>query len=919
MKKILFPIFLFITQFCFAQHTTLSGHVVDEKGNALEYVSAALLHPNDSTLAFFGISGSNGSFLIKDVTNGKYLLQLSFVGYQTQFFPLEIPDAKGNDLGDFSLQPKVNLLDNVEVKAERVPLQLKGDTVEYNANAYKTQPDASAEDLLKKLPGVEVDQSGNIKAQGENVNQVLVDGKEFFSSDPKVATKNLPADAVDKVQVFDKKSDEADFTGIDDGSRSKTINLLLKDNKKSAWLGDVQAGYGTDNHYETNAKIYRFTKTDQFAALGMLNNINEFGFSFNDYIDFNGGIQSLMSGGGGFRIQEGGDDDLPLNFGQQITGLITSGAGGLNFTHEAKPGNRINVSYLGNGYDKHLVQNMLTQNFTPDFSFNTDEDLDQITKNLSNRINFNFRNKPDSMQSIFADGNLALVAGKQNANSFTQTFSADSLTNALTSETYDHSNAVKGTASLNYIHKGRSSWKVFKANADVSAKSTLTETEWNNLTQFFNPTDSISDNQYQHDHNHQLDLSGGFSASKKIKDTYYFEPNVNLGGTNEVLNREQGFPNVEDSKIDSLSPDFSRNNQWVQSALAFKHSTQKTQWRISLGAEAISLQNNLNGDHAQQNSFLYFTPQFFIEKEIRQGRNFHIYYNSQVNAPQASQLLPSTNYADPLHLFTGNRNLKPEYNHNLQFNYVLFDQFSFTSLFTHLRLGYTKDKINYSKTINPDLSESLTLVNVPNDYTASLGADFSTPIRPVRLNFNVGLNEDYNRGINYVNADENIINSFTHQLNVSFDNRKKDKIDLSFGGKIELSNAIYSVESSQSNHYFNWSYFTEIHYTPEQHWRFSFNADVNHYGVQGFNQNTIVPLLKAEVVHYILKSNRGVISLEGYDLLNKNSGITQTGEYNYLQRTESNTIGRYFLLSFKYRLNKFDNGNGGVDVKVNGR
>jgi len=290
-----------------------------------------------------------------------------------------------------------------------------------------------------------------------------------------------------------------------------------------------------------------------------------------------------------------------------------------------------------------------------------------------------------------------------------------------------------------------------------------------------------------------------------------------------------------------------------------------------------------------------------------------------VNGPTASQLLPVTNNINPLELFTGNLNLKPEYIHNAALNYMLFDQFSFTSLFLHLNLGYTKDKINYSKTVNDDFSQSLTLVNVPNDYTASLGADFSTPIRPVSLNFHVGLDENYNRGINYVNESENIINSFTHQLSLSFDNRKKEKIDVSFGGEVSLSNAIYSVESNEGNHYFNWSYFTEIHYTPTQHWTFSFNADVDHYGAQGYDLNTIVPLLQAEVVRYILKSNRGVISLKGFDLLNKNSGVTQTGEYNYLQRVESNTIGRYFMLSFKYRLNKFDGGGDKVDIKVNGR
>ena len=258
MKHLLFSFLMLMPVTVFAQPQSLHGKVVDEFGNPISYVSAALLDPKDSTLAYFGISDSGGSFDIKNVAPGNYLLQLAFIGYKTQFISLLVPLTNGNDLGAFAMQTNPLVLDGVEVKAERVPLQFKGDTVEYNAGAYKTQPDASVEDLLKKLPGVQVDQAGNIKAQGEKVNQVLVDGKEFFSNDPKVAIKNLPADAIHKVQVFDKQSDEADFTGIDDGSRSKTINLLLKDDKKSAWMGDVQAGIGTDKHYQASAKAYRF-------------------------------------------------------------------------------------------------------------------------------------------------------------------------------------------------------------------------------------------------------------------------------------------------------------------------------------------------------------------------------------------------------------------------------------------------------------------------------------------------------------------------------------------------------------------------------------------------------------------------------------------------------------------------------------
>lgn len=900
----------------FAQ-LNLQGTVVDEEASPLAYVSAALLNPADSTLDYFGISNAGGAFEIRNVLPGRYLLQLACIGYRTRFIPLEVAANSEKDLGMLMMSALPVILDSVLVQSERIPLQFKGDTAEYNAAAFKTQPDATVEDLLKKFPGVQVDQAGNIKAQGESVRQVLVDGKEFFSSDPTVATKNLPADAVRKVQVFDKQSEEADFTGIDDGSRSKTINLLLKDDKKSAWLGNVTAGAGTSSHYQAAAKLYRFTKADQFAALGMLNNINQFGFSFHDYIDFNGGIGSMMNGGD-MRI-DAGDDALPINFGQPVNGLVASGAAGLNFTHEAIPGNRINVSYLGNGYDKHLSQTSLSQNFAPGFSFGTSTGTLQRTLSIGNRINFNCRNAPDSMQRILANGSMSINGQKVNDSTQTQNLSADSLTNWLKSISSESLGSIKGNTMFTYLRKGKSSNTVLKADLSLSAKSSLTRSEWKNLTAYFPFADTDSSHQYQDDHNSEVDYSTGVSWQHRLGTGYFIVPFIRAGGTHERLNREQGIPVPDNAPIDSLSPAFSRNDAWLQPALALKFASKKTQWRLSVAVKGMALSNKLNNTSAQQQHDIYIIPQISFVKEVRRGSQLQCSYGASVNTPDANQLLPVTNNSNPLQLFTGNRSLRPEYANNLALTWMLFDQFSFTSLFTSFRLEYIKDKINFSRTINSDLSQSLTLVNVASDYSATAGADFSTPIRPAGLNLHLALEERFNRGINFINSEKNTINAFTHGLTLSVDNRKKDKIDIVLGGRIELTNAAYSVQSAMNYHYFNWSYFAELHYMPSRRWTFSFQADVNHYGVADFDVNTLVPLLQAEVTRYLLKSNRGMIALKAFDLLNKNSGITQTSELNYLLRQQSNIIGRYAMLSFRYRLNKADQGNGGVDIKVNGR
>ena len=204
-------------------------------------------------------------------------------------------------------------LGEVVVEEDYIPLRFKTDTIEYNTAAFVTKPDAVVEDLLKKLPGLDVDRAGNIKAMGEDIKKVLVDGREFFGSDPKMATRNVPADALRKVQVYDKRSDESEFTGIDDGTRDKTLNLMLKEDKKNAVFGELLGGGSKDGHYQASGKVYKFSKKNQFAALGMMNNINQFGFSFKDYIDFSGGIQGIGGHGGAVQIKipSGGGSRFP--------------------------------------------------------------------------------------------------------------------------------------------------------------------------------------------------------------------------------------------------------------------------------------------------------------------------------------------------------------------------------------------------------------------------------------------------------------------------------------------------------------------------------------------------------------------------------------------------------------------------------
>ena len=251
------------------------------------------------------------------------------------------------DLGQIEMIPSAEVLSEVEVTADHVALEIRKDTISYNADAFQTQPNAAVEDLLKKLPGLEVDQEGNVKAQGEDVQNVLVDGKEFFGTDPKIATKNLPADAIDKVEVYDRKSEMAEFSGVDDGEREKTINLRLREDKKKGVFGNLEAGYGTDERYKAKASLNRFSKNSQLSFLGLANNVNEQGFSVNEFLNFSGGMSRMMQSGGG-RIRLGGDNSVPISQGLS-DGLAKTLAGGVNYNLEFADKFDLRSSYFYNG------------------------------------------------------------------------------------------------------------------------------------------------------------------------------------------------------------------------------------------------------------------------------------------------------------------------------------------------------------------------------------------------------------------------------------------------------------------------------------------------------------------------------------------------------------------------------------------
>jgi hypothetical protein len=914
-SKLLLTLAGIFVSLALAAQSEFSGSVINESGKPVPYATVALLKPADSTLASFGITNDDGNFGIKRISNASYLLQIACMGYKTYYESISFP-AKAGNYGIIVLKTVSFQLPSAEIVAEHIPLIVKKDTLEYNAAAFKTKPDAVAEDLLKKLPGVEVDRSGNIKAMGEDVKNVMVDGKEFFSSDPKVATKNLPADAISKVQVYDKKSESAELAGIDDGSRDKTINLLLKDGKKQAWIGDVSAGAGTADKYSVSGKAYRFTRKDQFAALGMLNNINKFGFSFQDYIDFNGGLPSLMSGGS-LKLTITSDEELPVNFGQTINGLVSSGAGGLNYSFDIRKNNRLYASYLGSGSNRRLDQTSVTQNFLPESAFTENEISSDNSNNASHRFNMGWKDKSDSTRTLLFNANLSLTGGKGNSSLITESFRETESVSSIESKIDEKRSGINGNASFSYLARGKNAVKLYKLNANTKLSRSLDENDRLNLLKYTGIETPVTDNQFRDLTKRSLQAGITSGMLIRLAPGLYTEPELSITEANDVLLRKQGLNLESELSTDSLSPDFNKNSLQFNPGIKIRWNQGKHKIVPGLSLQLAKTSNSLNKDVAYNDDYFRVLPFFSWEYEISTSHRLNLDYTTTVNEPSANMMIPVVDNANPRSLFYGNRELKPETMHEISANWFLFDQFSRTSVFARFSGRYTTDMFGYSRTISDSLVQTISVINTKSGEEYSGSINFSTPLHRTGVNLHISLETRLTKGITIVNSEENRTTGSVESVRLSFDKIKKEKWDLDIGAEMDINNAKYSIMSSLNNRYLTLNYFADLTLTPSDKWSLGVNSDILNYGAGNFSSSESIPLISAEIGYNFLKNNRARFKLECFDILDKNKGLERINELNYMREVRSNTVGRYVLLSFSYRLNKAAGQGSGLEIKMN--
>jgi hypothetical protein len=899
-----------------AQNITIEGTVMDSTiKKPLNYATISLANAKDSSLISFTRANDAGFFQIKNVTAGKYLISISYVGYQFTWLAVKAGTTQVLSLGNIYLQNTATM-SAVTVTARRPPVVINGDSIEFNSENFKTQPNAVVEDMLKKMPGIEVDKSGGITVNGKSVSKVYVNGKEFFTGDPKMATRNLAADAVDKIQIYDKKSDQAMFTGIDDGNEETAINIKTKKDRKQSTFGKVGSGFGTPGRFDGQGNVNRINNDEQYSVIATANNVNKQNFSMGDIANFSAGGGGR--GGGGITINfSGGDGGTDAN-SRGIAETYSLGGNYSNLLNDKKMD--FNANANGSDVSRYNTSNSFTQNLIPGNNFNRTSNSVSDSRNQQQRFNATIDNKVSETFSYKFTPSVSVQHNTSNSESSTSTFLPDGTpTNGTLTKASSVSDATNIANTLllrkRFAKKGRtiSSTITQGYNESLANGSQFTDQLFYNFGVL--TKDSILDQQ-----NKRKNLSQSYSANvvytEPISKKSLLEFNVYLNKNNSSTSRKVFDRNLGNNQYDllnnRLTNEFSSEYTYAGGGMNYRLNQKK--YNFSTG---FSLQDAmLNGINTSVNTkikqeFKDVLPSATFQYNFSQTQNFNFNYRTSTNQPSLTQLQPVLDQSNINNQVIGNPNLKRTYNHNINLRFFSTKILAQRNFFALLNAQVANNSIVNYDSILPTRQTLSKPVNVNGVYRINGSVNYGFGVKKLYSRFNFGLNGGYNNNVNYVNGTLNttIIKSIGPSFNYTY---SLDEImDLNISARHN-----YNITNNQVNTALNTNYVSRIYtadltnYLP---WGFvlnqSMNYTINEGRAPGFN--TAVPIWNASLSKFFLKNKRAELKLSAFDLLNKNIGISRNVTQNQIVDQSYNVINQYFLIGFTYSLQKSGLGSGG--------
>lgn len=931
MKFFLTPIFLCFSILLLGQGYQVSGKVIARDGREPLTGAYVLLLDQADKEVKSAITDDQGYFQMEKVHNGTYRMNVSFLGYESLDRTIEV-QGTNLDYGVVFMKTSAVELTQVEVK-EKLPIATqKEDTVQFNANAYKTLPDASAEDLIEKMPSVVV-QDGKVQAQGEDVKEVLVDGRSFFGNDPTAALRNLPAEVIERVQIFDQQSDQAQFSGFDDGNTSKTINIITRPGMNVGQFGKVSAGYGLDGQYLVEGNVNIFNGNQRISIIGLTNNINKQNFSSEDLLGvLSGGGRGGRSGRGGRRGgggSGGGRGGSSANdfLVQQSGGIAETHALGLNYSDQWGENVEMTGSYFFNSSTNEALE-ALQRTFVDvaEVSEMYIEDTESLTDNINHRFNARLDIKIDSLNSIIMRPRLSIQQNEGRSATFGFSALDDLLLNRSDNLFSSDLTGVNFNNNLLFRHRFRNSRRTYSINVSSGYNQKRGNSNLGSINAFFSPPPTSVDtldqlsNLDSHTWNNAVNLSyteplgQNQTLMLSLRSSWQQEES-----DQEVLDFFEGT-GAYDILNEQLSNIFS--NDYFTNSLGGGYNYRKSrdfmfmaranfQWAKLVNDQTFPKEQRLS------NTFFNVLPMMMIRYSIDRSKNIRVFYRSNTQLPSLEQLQNVLDNTNPLQLTIGNPNLVQSGQHSLMGRYQETNVEKSTTFFAMLSAGYTQNYIANSLYLSAsddpifadlDVDPGATLtrpVNLEGYWNLRSFLSYGIPIDVLKSNLNFDLTGSYNRVPGLIDGQSNFSNNSTLGLGLTLSSNISDKLDFTISSRSNYNDVRNSLNTGSNSNFLSQNSRIRLGWIIGSD--LVFRTSLNHQYYDGlaedFDQNFM--LWNMSIGTKLFKNKRGELTLSVFDLLKQNTSLNRNVTEIYYEDVQTNVLQQYFMLSFTYNIRHF--------------
>ena len=918
--------FLLFFSFCLttmmAQSTTITGTVISNGDGSFLPGAHVILVPSAGGPELDNLTDDKGKFVVNNIKPGDYLLTISYLGFTDYKKQLQIT-RRGLELGDIKLVESAYELGQVQVVGQAAQATSKDDTLQFNASSFKTNPDASAEELTRKVPGIVIE-NGKIQAQGEDVKEILVDGKPFFGNDPAAALKNLPAEVIDKIQIFDRQSDQDAFSGFNSGQTTKSINIITRQDKRNGAFGRLFGGYGTDERYQAGGAVNRFKDDVRFTILGQFNNINEQNFSSEDLSGVSQGGGGRGSGGGswggGGGGWGGGNNDFVVD---QKQGIAKTNAFGMNYSDTWGKKLKISGSYFFNQGNIVSEQNLNREliNNRSDFSQFYEEHNEATSGNLNHRMNMRIEYELNKNNSLIIQPRMSM----QNTDGI-QLITAENNTQLLklNDSKTDFSTLLGALNFSNQIlwrHKFKKAGRTFSVEVNNSIRNQDGESSLYALNNSFGirlRADTI-------DQENRL-LAKGSTASANIN---FNEPISKKSGLQLSYNvsRQIDDSDKKNFNLDPLTNTYSELNGALSNVLGSEFLTQRAGLGIRGGNEKMQFNLNTNAQWVNQDAsqtyplqaniernYFNVLPFAYLKYDFSKQKSIRFFGRAYTNAPSISQLQEVVDNSSPLRLRTGNPELLQSLGYNMSLRYSATNPAKSTILYSYISGTINRNQITNSTLIAtedtylnggvlfPRGGQLVVPVNLNGNWNLRAFTTYGFPLKMIKSNANLSLNASYQEQPGMVNKQINTSETTTLGFGLSVTSNISEKIDFTLSSRTNWNQAISSLNSSLNSIFLNQQSEGRLNLILPGDWTFRssiINQSFSGLG-DGFNQNYW--LWNGSIGKKFLKDNKGELSLVVFDLLKQNVSIQRNVTELYIEDAQTIVLQQYFMLRFNYRL-----------------